>query len=142
MKEEIAPENKCVLVIDENLPLGVIANTAAILSMSIGKSYPDLVGFELADNDGFIRAGITTRAIPILKGDGRLLKKIRPQLKEFEPDLFVVDLIGATKTTKSYEEYADQLIQTPEEKLEYFGIGLFGAKKLVNKFTGSLGLLR
>ena len=28
---------KCVMVIDENLPLGIIANTAAIMGITLGK---------------------------------------------------------------------------------------------------------
>ncbi|MDQ0200724.1 hypothetical protein J2S10_003926 [Neobacillus ginsengisoli] len=33
-------ETKCVLVIDENLPLGLIANTAAILGVTLGSMLP------------------------------------------------------------------------------------------------------
>ena len=40
-------ENKVVLVIDENLPTGVIANTAAVLGVSLGKLKPELVGDNL-----------------------------------------------------------------------------------------------
>ena len=31
---------KCVMVIDENLPTGIIANTAAILGITRGKKRP------------------------------------------------------------------------------------------------------
>jgi hypothetical protein len=135
-------EHKCVLVIDEDLPLGVIANTAAVLGVSIGKLNPDIVGRDLVDHEGRHRTGITTVAIPILKGNGILLKEMREKLKEYEPDIQVVELIGATKTTKSYEEYAIAMQQTPESQLEYLGLALSGSKKLINKFTGNLGLLR
>lgn len=37
-------ETKCVLVIDENLPLGLIANTAAILGVTLGKEAPKWQG--------------------------------------------------------------------------------------------------
>lgn len=36
---------KCVMVIDERLPLGIIANTAAIMGITLGKKMPDVVGF-------------------------------------------------------------------------------------------------
>lgn len=135
-------DDKCVLVIDENMPLGVIANTAAVLGVSIGKLNPNIVGSDLMDHDGRVRNGITTVAIPILKGNGLLLKEMREKLKEYESELQVVELIGATKTTKSYEEYAAAMQQTPESQLEYLGLALSGSKKLINKFTGNLGLLR
>ncbi len=28
---------KCVMIIDENMPLGIIANTAAIMGITLGK---------------------------------------------------------------------------------------------------------
>lgn len=43
---------KCVLVIDEELPLGIIANSAAILGMTLGKRMPELVGTDVLDKDG------------------------------------------------------------------------------------------
>ena len=35
---------KCVMVIDPELPTGVIANTTAILGMTLGKRFPEQVG--------------------------------------------------------------------------------------------------
>jgi len=87
-------ENKCVPVVNESMPLGVIANTAAVLSASLGKLRPEMIGVDLPDGDGYTHQGITTMAIPILKGNGPLLKRLRTQAKEFEPGLLVVDLIG------------------------------------------------
>ena len=34
---------KCVMVIDEHLPLGIIANTAAIMGITLGKKMPEEV---------------------------------------------------------------------------------------------------
>lgn len=36
---------KCVIVIDENLPLGITANTAAILGITMGMKMPSVVFF-------------------------------------------------------------------------------------------------
>ena len=35
---------KCVMVIDETLPTGLIANTAGIMGITLGKEMPDTVG--------------------------------------------------------------------------------------------------
>ena len=37
-------KEKCVIVVDENLPLGIIANTVAILGITMGMKMPDVVG--------------------------------------------------------------------------------------------------
>lgn len=34
---------KCVMVIDEHLPLGIIANTAAIMGITLGKKMPEVL---------------------------------------------------------------------------------------------------
>lgn len=135
-------DHKCVIIIDETLPLGVIANTAAVIAASFGKRYPEMVGEDLPDHRGCIHGGITTMALPILKGSPELLKKMREKLREFEPALIVVDLISATRTTRSYEEYAAVLAQGPDDAIQYQGLGLIGDKTLVTKLTGNLGLLR
>ncbi|SRR5579883_522217 len=130
---------KGVLVIDHSLSVGVIANTAAILSINLGKMIPEIIGHDHKDHAGD-HHGITTMAIPILKSSGQLLKEMRQAVKAYEPDLMVIDLITATQTTKNYADYVHQYENTPVEHLEYLGLALYGEIKVVNKFTGSLGL--
>jgi hypothetical protein len=81
-------------------------------------------------------------ALPTLKGNQDLLCDLRESVQKYEPDLVVVDLVGATTTTKSYEEYAEALAETPEDEQQYLGIAIYGDKKVVNKFSGNLPLLR
>ena len=38
---------KCVMVIDEQLPLGIIANTAAVIGITLGKAMPEVVGADV-----------------------------------------------------------------------------------------------
>ena len=44
-------EEKCVMIIDETLPLGIIANTAAILGITLGKELPEVVGCDVTSAD-------------------------------------------------------------------------------------------
>lgn len=46
---------KCVMIFDESLPVGVIANTAAIIGASLGKADPDVVGITPVDS---VRVGL------------------------------------------------------------------------------------
>lgn len=134
--------NKSVIIIDETLPLGVIANTAAVIAASFGKLYPEMIGEDLTDYQGHVHEGITTMPLPILKSTPERLKQMREQLREHEPALLVVDLLSATRSTRSYEEYAAVFAQGPDEAIHYQGLGIIGDKKLVTKLTGNLGLLR
>lgn len=49
---------KCVMVIDESLPLGIIANTAAIIGITMGKQMPEVVGTDVYDRTGNEHLGI------------------------------------------------------------------------------------
>jgi hypothetical protein len=142
MNNKDLSSKKCVIVIDHTLPVGAIANTAAVLSINLGKMVPEIVGNDYKDNVGDHHHGITTIAIPILKSSSQLLKEMRQAVKAYEPDLTVIDLITATQTTKSYADYVHRYENTPIERLEYLGLALYGEIKVVNKFTGSLGLLK
>ena len=133
---------RCAIVIDPSLPLGVIANTAAVLTLSLGRHYPNLIGGDLEDSTGDTHLGITTIAIPILKGSGERLRQMRKALRRDTDQLTVIDLIGATRTTRNYADYAQAMRETPANQLDYLGLALCGPSKLVSRYTGSLGLLR
>ncbi|WP_020410773.1 DUF2000 domain-containing protein [Hahella ganghwensis] len=139
---ENTPEFKWAIVVDQSLPVGIMANTAAVLSLTLGQQKPELIGPDMSDNDGLFHTGITTLAMPILKGSGKLLNEIRAATREHEPELLVVDLTRDTLRTRSNQEYQERLQQTASADVEYLGLALFGNKKLVNRFTGNLGLLR
>lgn len=134
---------KCVMVIDENLPLGIIANTAAIMGITLGKQMPDVVGNDVTDQSGNRHLGIIEFPVPILKGTPELIKEIREKLyqPEFE-DLSVVDFSDLAQSCKNYEEFIEKMAEVPESSLLYFGLAICGAKKKVNKLTGSMPLLR
>lgn len=134
---------KCVMVIDERLPLGIVANTAAILGITLGKRLPEVVGDDVYDGTGKKHLGIIEFPVPILKGNGEMIKTIREKLYEPEfTDLTVVDFSDLAQGCKTYEEFAEKMRGTSESELSYLGIALCGAKKKVNQLTGSMGLLR
>lgn len=134
---------KCVMVIDEHLPLGIIANTAAIMGITLGKKMPEVVGADVTDQTGKEHLGIIEFPVPILKGNAESIKAIRERLYEpgFE-DVIVVDFSDLAQGCKTYEEFIGKMKKVPETDLNYFGIAICGAKKKVNKLTGSMPLLR
>ena len=134
---------KCVMIIDESLPLGVIANTAAVMGITLGKSIPDIVGADVYDSTGKAHLGIIEFPVPILKGDTKSIKAIRGKLYEPEfMDLTVVDFSDLAQGCKTYQEFIEKMKKVSETQLSYLGIAICGAKKKVNKLTGSIPLLR
>lgn len=134
---------KCVMVIDEHLPMGLIANTAAIMGITLGKKMPEVVGTDVTDKTGNEHLGIIEFPVPILKGNVESIKAIREKL--YEPDfsdLTVVDFSDLAQGCKTYEEFIEKIKEVCETDLNYYGIAICGAKKKVNKLTGSMPLLR
>ena len=134
---------KCVMVIDEHLPLGIIANTAAIMGITLGKKMPEVIGADVSDKTGHEHLGIIEFPVPILKGNAESIKEIREKLygPEFK-DLTVVDFSDLAQGCKTYDEFIEKMKEVPEIELKYLGIAICGAKKKVNKLTGSMPLLR
>ena len=62
---------KCVIVMDEGLPLGLIANTAAIWGITLGKTLPEVVGAAVEDASGQSHLGIIEFPVPILRSPRR-----------------------------------------------------------------------
>ncbi|CDH01574.1 DUF2000 domain-containing protein [Xenorhabdus bovienii] len=132
-------DKKCVLVIDKDLPLGVIANTAAVLALSLGKAHPELVGDNIKNRDGGEHLGITRIPIPILAATASEIKEIRSQLQSHST---IVDFSNVAKSTKSYEDYSSRLEAVSEDSIEYLGIAVYGDKKAIIKQTGNMKLIR
>ena len=134
---------KCVMIIDESLPLGLIANTAAILGVTLGRTRPEVVGADVLDQSGHLHLGIIEFPIPVLKGSPETIKTIRERLYQPEfQELTVVDFSDLAQGCKTYDEFIEKMGRAPEDTLRYFGIAVCGAKKQVNQLTGSIPLLR
>ena len=136
-------ERKCVMIVDESLPLGIIANTTAILGNTLGSHYPGAVGKNVLDKNENEHLGIIEIPIPILKGNKELLNNLRDTLyKEEYKDMIVADFSDVAQSCKTYDEYIQKISKVASNNINYFGIAIYGTKKQVNKLTGSIGLLR
>ena len=136
-------DEKCVMILDERLPLGIMANTAAILGITLGKAMPEVVGADVTDKTGREHAGIIEFPVPILKGDRESIKALRERLYEPEfSDVTVVDFSDLAQGCKTYDEFIAKMKDAPERDLNYFGIAMCGVKKKISKLTGQMPLLR
>lgn len=132
---------KCVMVIDESLPLGIAMNTAGVLGISLGKKIPDCVGVDVKDKDDVLHAGTIQIPVPILKMNTENLKQLVSEI-EVDDDLQFIDFTDVAQGCKVYDEYIERSLQHKTDEFTYYGIALYGNKKKVNKLTGSLPLYR
>ena len=134
---------KCVIVIDETLPLGVAANTAAILGITLGMKRPDVVGPDVADREGCVHMGIIRFPVPVLRGGRETLRALRAKLfsEEFA-GLTVVDFSELAQGCRTYDEFVSRMSDCPGEELSYIGIAVCGGRKKIDRLTGNMPLLR
>ena len=134
--------NKCVMIINSESPIGLIANTSAVLALTLGHKIEGIIGSATIDADGYSHEGITNTPIPILKGSENLIKEMRDKVSNEFPELLLVDFSNIAQMSKYYDEYAEKIALCTRNDLLYLGIALYGAKKRIDKLTGSLPLLR
>lgn len=137
-----APEHKLAIVIDRELTGGLVANTAAVLAMSLGSRLESVIGPDLKDADGSPHLGITTLPIPVLVADQDELRQLRGRALDDAGGLLLVDFPDCAQRSRTYDDYTEQLGSSGEKDLSYLGVALFGPRKPVQKLTGSLPLLR
>lgn len=136
-------EEKCVIVVDEGMEMGIVANVTAILAISLGKLRPDISGADTVDGENHTHYGLIQVPVPVLKAPMEKVAEIRNKLfEEGYEDVSCVDFTNVAQKCMTYTDYTETMNHATKEDLEYLGIALVGNKKKVNKLTGSLGLLR
>ena len=141
--ESATISKKCVLIIDNAQPTGIIANTASVLSITLGKEVDGIVSHDIYDKQGEKHMGITQMPIPILGTSRDRIKEIRKHLLSLDTtDLILVDFSNIAQQSKTYDNYESVMLTTDENEIEYVGIAICGDKKIVNKATGNLSLIR
>ena len=132
---------KCVLVIDDGLSLGLIANAAAFLALTLGQRIDKVLGPDVIDSAGNIHPGICTFPIPILRGTAERIKAIYSAALE-NSELVAIGFSNAANTTLTYADYQAKIAAMPADELAFLGVALYGPKRAINRLTGALALLR
>lgn len=134
-------ERKCVIIVDGDLPSGIIANAAACLGFSLGAALPHELGPVQTDADGIAHGGIISIPIPILSASSDQVKSITDSAKKTE-SLIVYDMSDAAQSSKTQDEYRQKIERMANADLRYWAVALYGDKKAVNRLCGSLPLFR
>ena len=131
------------LILANNLPGGVLANTAAILGVTYAKLFGDsLFGPDLMDRSGQMNLGLPMIDLAILNGhsDTNLAIRTLRENLHAELPLSVVDVTDATGKTRCYEDYLTLAENTPVLETAYWGVGVCGSADLVLEQTADFGL--
>jgi hypothetical protein len=133
-------QRRWVVVVERDLPVGLAANTAAVLALTLGKSAPDLIGHDADDAQGRSYPGLTTLPLPVLTLDAPGLADLAGAARH--SGLLAGVMTRTAQRAKTYPEYLTQLQNTTTANVDLIGVALLGPDRKVRRLTGSLPLLR
>lgn len=134
-------DSKCAIVIDEGLSAGLALNAASVVALTLGRRVDGLIGADVVDSDDYIHPGITHISVPVLKASRERLRELHAAAAAC-PTVFVVGFTGLAQACRAYDEYIAKMAEAATESLSFVGLGLFGDKQSLKRYTGSLALWR
>ena len=132
--------DRCVMIMDESLSGGHLANAIAVIALTVGQRHPGLVGAPLVDASGYAHPGLIPIGIPMLCAPQGQLGALRREALERGCD--VVDFPVEGQQTKDYAEFMDLAAAIATDEIRYTGIALIGPKKPISRLVKGLALIR
>ncbi len=131
--------NKAAIIINPDLPIGLLANSVACITSGLFVGGPEFVGDEIAGKDvSYIP--ITKIPILILKPGNNSLTNLLLQAQK--KDLKYMAFTKEAQSTTSYDEYTKKVIGKEISSVTLLGLGVVGPEKMVNSVVGNLPMLR
>lgn len=130
---------KSAIIINPDLPTGLLANAVACITSGLFSNNPDAIGKEIAGKD-VKYIPITKIPILILKpGNNSFLKLLKRAQKL---DIKYMVFTKEAQSTTNYQEYVQRVEGKSVDTVTLHGLGVVGDSKKVNSLVGSLPMLK
>lgn len=132
-------KEKLVIIVNENIPIGVAINAAVHGAFALAGSDPDISFLQPYTDASGNTWGISGRGIVILKGKSNEIKKALLAAKEanIKQLAFVDSMTGGT-----YIEQIEKIAKKTEEEHAYYAGVIFGDHEAVSAITKKLSLYK
>jgi hypothetical protein len=131
---------KWVIVVDQGIPAGQMANAIACVAATTGALVEGLVAHGGPDASGQPHPGLPWAGCTILGGTSEQLAVARARAAASE-DMLVVDMPTAAQEHRVYDDYLAELAETSPDELRVCAFSLMGPRNRVDKITRKLDLL-
>ncbi len=131
--------HKAAIIINPEMPTGLLANAVACITSGLFLNGDDFVG-EQIDGDGVTYIPITKIPILILKPGKMLLVDLCKQAQHL--GLKYMAFTREAQTTTNYEEYRVRVEGKKINDVTLVGLGIVGLEEKVNSLTGNLPMLK
>lgn len=138
----MSPDHRLAIVVNPDLPLGLLANTVGAVGIGLGARLPWLGNRPLTDAEGRVIDDSSILPVPILAATPEAIRALMLKAMPRADDSALVVFPAFSRALHDYREYEALL---PDKRLAeeiIDGVGLCGPAKWVKSPTGSLRLLR
>lgn len=131
--------NKAAIIINPDVPTGLLANAVACITSGLFHNETDLVGEKIEGKD-VVYIPITKIPILILKPGTRSLLDIAKEVQK--ANIKHIIFTREAQQTTDYTTYTESVVNKSLEEVNIVGIGVVGPEKTINSLTGNLPMLR
>ncbi|MDK4738114.1 DUF2000 domain-containing protein [Rhizobium sp. CB3171] len=136
------PDIRLAIVINPDLPLGLIANTASAIAIGLGARFPTLAAQQLIDSEGRAIDISSNMPVPMLQADADTIRSLLLKALPPQGERAVVAFPAFARSLHDYREYEATFPVRDLQMEAIDGLGIAGPSKWVKSLTGSLKLLR
>ena len=130
---------KAAIILDETLPVGLLANAAVCIVTGLFNGEDDVLGPGI-EGKGVTFIPITKIGIPILKRGHKTFLELFQRTKDAGVKYMVFTKEG--QSTNSYEAYVERVTGKSIEEVTIVGLGVIGTPEQVKSVAGDCPLLR
>lgn len=136
------PDIRLAIVINPDLPLGLIANTAGAIAIGLGAKFPGLAARQLVDRQDRAIDISSNLPVPILQADAETIRLLLLKALPQQDERAIVPFPAFARSLHDYREYEATFPGRDLSEETIDGLGIVGPSKWVKSLTGSLKLLR
>ena len=130
---------KAAIIINPDLPLGLLANSVACITSGLFLDGQEYVGETIAGSD-LTYIPITKIPILLLKPGSNFLRDLLKKAQK--QNLKYMAFTKEAQSTTDYDQYAERVNGKSSDSVTLLGLGVVGHEKAVNSVVGSLPMLR
>lgn len=135
---------KFVVILNKKLEMGTVLNASAHIALGLrnratSEAIKNMQFLDFIDNNQELHPSISALSLIVLRGTSSEIRKARKIAIDY--DVLFTDFTS-TMTGDTYVEQLERTKETAEADLQYYGLGLFGKKSILDKFTNKLSLWR
>ncbi|CRY55365.1 Uncharacterized protein conserved in bacteria [Yersinia intermedia] len=139
---DVTEQIRVAIIVNPDLPVGLIANTTSTVGMGLAAKFPQLAGTALSDAMGNEIDVSSKLPVPILQANAAQMRDVLLKALAATHERAIVPFPTFARSMHSFQDYEVAFAQRSLADEPLDGLGLVGPEKWVRSLTGALKLLR